>query len=118
MAKQPGKIIIVGRTREDASTLASRLSLEDAQPYAIEDARANGILATDAGLILAPGVSAKELQEPTAFEDRPETLLNAIGEGVCLCESDGRAAWSNQRFKHFDERVRRRVEAVCRGRSR
>ncbi len=41
-------------------------------------------------------------------------LLNAIGEGVCLCSDSGRVLWSNQLFSGLDARVRRRVGAACR----
>lgn len=41
-------------------------------------------------------------------------LLNAIGEGVCLCNDAGRVLWSNQLFSGLDARVRRRVGAACR----
>jgi len=117
MANGSGKLIIVGRTREDAAALAERLGLSTlASVSSVDEARTNGIDSSYEGLILVPGVSLVELDTlEKGFEDRPEILLNAIGEGVCLCASDGRAEWSNDRFKHFDERVRRRVEAVCRG---
>lgn len=117
MADGAETIIVIGRTRDDASALADRLGLDDgARTLSIEEARANGVLSGHQGLIFAPGVGPDDLAEGGhTFEDRPEILLNAIGEGLCLCQSDGRAVWSNQRFRRYDERVRRRVEAVCRG---
>lgn len=42
-----------------------------------------------------------------------ELLLNAIGEGVCLMESDGTQAWANDRFRSLPEGVMERVRA-CR----
>ena len=108
-------MVVIGRTRDDASALIDRLGLgEGARALSLEEARRNGVLADHHGLLFATGVSLSDLTA-NGFEDRPEIILNAIGEGVCLCESDGRAVWTNQRFRAFDERVRRRVEAVCRG---
>jgi len=41
-------------------------------------------------------------------------LLNALGEGVCLADADGRVAWANQRFETYDSPTRARIAAVCR----
>lgn len=41
-------------------------------------------------------------------------LLNAIGEGVCLCADNGRVLWSNAVFDRMEDRVRKRVTAACR----
>ena len=40
-------------------------------------------------------------------------LLNAIGEGVCLSDVNGRVLWSNTMYRGFHEAVRRRVGEVC-----
>lgn len=41
-------------------------------------------------------------------------LLNAIGEGVCLVDRDGRVLWANQLYRDLPEQVRKRVVHVCR----
>jgi len=40
-------------------------------------------------------------------------LLNAIGEGIVLCDSNGRKVWSNDLFDGAHESVRRRVSKLC-----
>ncbi|MGQ0628696.1 MAG: response regulator [Phycisphaerales bacterium] len=41
-------------------------------------------------------------------------LLNALGEGVCLSDADGRITWCNQRFATYDSPTKARIGAVCR----
>ncbi|HZW06661.1 MAG TPA: GAF domain-containing protein, partial [Phycisphaerales bacterium] len=45
---------------------------------------------------------------------RDRLLLNALGEGVCLTDVDGRIIWSNDRFSTYDEPTRQRIAAACR----
>ncbi|MBC7834081.1 MAG: response regulator [Phycisphaerales bacterium] len=41
-------------------------------------------------------------------------ILEALGEGACLADSEGRVLWANHRFLQLDEQTRARVESVCR----
>ncbi|MBL8991585.1 MAG: GAF domain-containing protein [Phycisphaerae bacterium] len=41
-------------------------------------------------------------------------LLNALGEGVCLADSDGQVVWGNPRFLGYDPQTRARIGAACR----
>jgi two-component system, sensor histidine kinase SagS len=47
-------------------------------------------------------------------EHQSTVLLNALGEGVCLADNDGRIVWSNLRFSAYDDQTRARIGAVCR----
>ena len=40
-------------------------------------------------------------------------VLNALGEGVCLCDATGRVVWGNDLFHAFPEAIRKRVGEVC-----
>jgi CheY-like chemotaxis protein/putative methionine-R-sulfoxide reductase with GAF domain len=40
-------------------------------------------------------------------------VLNALGEGVCLTDVEGRALWSNAEFAGYSSSVRARVAEVC-----
>ncbi len=42
-----------------------------------------------------------------------QVLLDSIGEGVCLAESDGRVLWSNRFFEALPDDVRRGMAGVC-----
>ncbi len=44
----------------------------------------------------------------------PLALLNAIGEGTCLCAADGAVLWANDRFRGMEETARERVAQLCR----
>jgi len=136
MADEAPDILVVAQSREDASALAARLGIDDtARSMSVEEIRAVGGLPAHAGLVLAPGIDPSIFQKSEqmgsfsevssggssggvsagGIEDQAEILLNAIGEGICLCEADGRAVWANERFKKYDQRVIKRVAAVCRG---
>jgi CheY-like chemotaxis protein/GAF domain-containing protein len=45
---------------------------------------------------------------------RDRLLLNALGEGVCLTDLDGRVIWSNDRFSAYDAQTQQRIAAACR----
>lgn len=45
---------------------------------------------------------------------RTTQLLNALGEGACLTDFDGRVLWHNDRFAAFDAATQARIAAACR----
>lgn len=45
---------------------------------------------------------------------RDRLLLNALGEGVCLTDYDGRVLWHNDRFAAYDAATQHRIAAACR----
>ena len=50
--------------------------------------------------------------ERALLEHHSNTLLNAIGEGVCLADRTGRVVWANDRFRSFEAILHRRLSAV------
>ncbi len=44
----------------------------------------------------------------------PGLILEALGQGVCVCEPDGRILWGNRLFRALSEGVQRRIAVVCR----
>ena len=67
------------------------------------------IVAPDAVARLAADASRGDLAT-----DRAITLLNAIGEGVCLATGEGDVLWSNRYFRELDDATADRVAAACR----
>ncbi|NJL31876.1 MAG: hypothetical protein HC898_09725 [Phycisphaerales bacterium] len=45
--------------------------------------------------------------------DKSSLILNTIGEGVCIVDSDGRCSWSNDRMRKFTPEVMDRVRQIC-----
>ncbi len=45
--------------------------------------------------------------------DKSSLVLNTIGEGVCIVDSDGRCSWSNERMRKFSPEVLDRVRQIC-----
>lgn len=45
---------------------------------------------------------------------RDRQILNALGEGVCLTDLDGRILWHNDRFAGYDSPTQARIAAACR----
>jgi len=72
-----------------------------------------------ASLLRRVGLSTFQLTEAEAKEktDGPsqaEVLLDAIGEGVCLADNEGRVLWANRYFATLEESVRMQAAAVLR----
>src|SRR6266850_1000141 len=59
-------------------------------------------------IVGGPGVPAAELQA------RLSSLLDVMGQGACVCDSQGVILWSNTRFRGLDEQTRVKVAAACR----
>jgi CheY-like chemotaxis protein len=41
-------------------------------------------------------------------------VLDTVGDGVCVCDAEGRAVWANRRAKGFPEALMRQVSEACR----
>lgn len=68
--------------------------------------------ASEFDLALVPAsIRASDL---TGLTIGARAVLNALGEGACLCDPDGTLAWSTKRFDAFDEQTRERILAACR----
>ncbi|MFN0010283.1 MAG: response regulator [Phycisphaerales bacterium] len=52
--------------------------------------------------------------ERELVERQSTALLHALGEGVCLADSEGRRVWANGRFDAYDQVTRNRIAQVCR----
>ncbi len=61
-------------------------------------------------LVVAPA----DLRKLTAAPAAAATLLDSMGQGVCLARAGGEIIWSNTKFLAYDERTRAHVAAACR----
>ncbi len=52
--------------------------------------------------------------ERELVSQQASTLLNALGEGVCLADLDGSVLWANHRFRSYEDQTRARITTVCR----
>jgi len=104
------KVVILGGPEGPAATLAE--SLRDAYDVTFTDVRdtsaidRNGVV-----LVIAP---PDRLARPGAGQQQSATLLEAIGEGVCLTRPDGEVLWSNVRYAELDEDTRDHIARFCR----
>ncbi|MBY0309083.1 MAG: GAF domain-containing protein [Phycisphaerales bacterium] len=64
-------------------------------------------------LVITAGAEFIALAMSTA-SGRDRLLLNALGEGVCLTDYDGRVLWHNDRFADYDGPTQHRIAAACR----
>lgn len=46
-------------------------------------------------------------------EQGVQSVLRALGEGICILDPQGRMAWSNEYYNALDESVRREVRSLC-----
>ncbi|MEM1167308.1 MAG: response regulator [Planctomycetota bacterium] len=98
----------------------------------VDPASLAGSLGSDFELVITDADHALETLEQTACEavllpagqlipferqlhaHESETLLHAIGEGLCLAEADGVILWSNAMYASYDQTVKRRLGEVIR----
>ena len=64
--------------------------------------------AEQASIVVGAGDSSDQMAHGKAVG-----LLNAVGEGVCLCGPDGDLLWSNEAFDRLAGDARERVVLVC-----
>ncbi|MEO1128822.1 MAG: response regulator, partial [Planctomycetota bacterium] len=106
------KLLVLGGPHVDPGALKASLSdsfelIESSPDDAITTMEAEGIQA-----VLAEAGDFLPLER--GLVTRQSTmLLDAIGEGVCLCDGTGRLLWANQMFREFGDAVQRRVIEVC-----
>jgi CheY-like chemotaxis protein len=109
---KPRLLLLRGRQlggSELVAALAARFDVIDADPLEglerLRGERFDAVLAqSEDYLALERGL----------VEHQSTVLLNALGEGVCLADTDGRIVWSNARFSGYDDQTRARIAAVCR----
>ncbi|USN99994.1 MAG: response regulator [Phycisphaeraceae bacterium] len=114
--KTTSKVLLIGGRRLDDDALA--VLLGDSYAEAAPGGRAEaleGLLhvllrgGLDAELVDADSEGAR----PAApDEDQGRLLFEAIGEGVCLADRQGRVLWSNGFFRRIDEASRAEI-GVC-----
>ncbi len=63
--------------------------------------------------IIAPSGEFLPLNRSLA-QVQSHAVLNALGEGVCLADSEGQILWSNIDFSQYTPQTQARISAVCR----
>lgn len=51
--------------------------------------------------------------ERSLVGEKASLVLNTIGEGVCIVDTDGRTVWSNRRMQEFPADVGQQVKQIC-----
>lgn len=110
--ERPRVLVLGGKVTSEhpvADVLAKRFQVDtfDGMEEAIAALRAGGYHAVfaDVGdfLPLERGLAAQQ----------SSLVLDTIGEGVCVVESDGRCVWSNKRMRSFSPEVFDKVKHIC-----
>jgi len=52
--------------------------------------------------------------DAAALDRDPGIVLEALGQGICVCEADGRIVWGNRIFRGFAATLQKRVAVACR----
>src|SRR5207253_2883669 len=66
----------------------------------------------EAPLVLPPPAPLPR-PERSPGEEAIAGLLDVMGQGACVCDSQGVILWSNTRFRGLDEQTRIKVAAAC-----
>ena len=124
MADGPLRLLLVtdpasasgqGRVTPDVERVAALLS--EGGRFTVELAAPGGVAARlqQGRFDLVASVSGAFVTlAQTLAAGRDRVLLNALGEGVCLTDLDGRVLWSNDRFSAYDASTQQRIAAACR----
>ncbi|QOJ01627.1 MAG: response regulator [Phycisphaeraceae bacterium] len=102
------RLLVVGDVRVPAERLRHALELT----FEVESVPSAG----EKELARAHLLLASAEQFAAGLDSRPaplSALLNAIGEGVCLCEADGEPLWANDLYKSFEPDLRSRFQALA-----
>lgn len=114
MSKARPRLLVLGGPGVDARAVESALG-ERFEIIAAPDAEAarTALASTECDAVLAASGDFMPLERDLVAR-QSSLLLNAIGEGIVLCDGTGRRVWSNDLFDAFPEPVRRRVGIICR----
>jgi len=113
MARKRPRLLVLGGPHVDAAAVGRSLGDQFEVVPSTPEAAMDLLGDMDCQAVLADAGDFLPL-ERDLIARQSSMLLNAIGEGVCLCSDAGRVLWSNQLFSGLDARVRRRVGAACR----
>ncbi|MBL8763030.1 MAG: response regulator [Phycisphaerae bacterium] len=91
------------------SSLRERFDVVVAAPGSALDIIRRG----ECRLVLAEAADFVPL-ERDLVEREASVVLNALGEGVCVADIEGRPLWSNDRFRTYPQAMRARIMEVCR----
>ncbi|MEM1183546.1 MAG: response regulator [Planctomycetota bacterium] len=114
----PNQVLIVEGRLVSADALAAlveSLGTPDGLPATMDSAA----IARVASVLRRAGLSTLLLNEDearaqTEGPSQAEVLLDAIGEGVCLADGEGRVLWANRYFATLEESVRTQAATVLR----
>ncbi|MBX9738306.1 MAG: GAF domain-containing protein [Phycisphaerales bacterium] len=108
-----GQWTVPGQPPADAARVAEALSSQF-EVVRSDSSDALAILRDQAiAAILAPSGEFLPLNRALA-QVQSHAVLNALGEGVCLADSEGQILWSNIDFSQYSPQTQARISAVCR----
>lgn len=113
MADKKPRLLIVGGAGVPVEALQAKLAEEYDLVILPEGTDPRTVDGTEADVVLAGGKALAAVGAGLC-ESNSVRLLNAIGEGVCLADAEGRILWSNKHFQGLEEQIRTRVEHICR----
>ena len=110
---RPKKLLVLGGPAGAVDALAPLLSGVYEVVASSPEEAAGALRAAGAEAVLADAAAIMALGRELATSPF-SAILNAIGEGVCLCRASGEIVWSNERFKQFGAELQRRIGEACR----
>lgn len=114
MPKDRPRLLVLGGPGVDPGAIESSLGGRFEVVVTHDPDAARGALAsTECDAVLAATGDFMPLERDLVAR-QSSLLLNAVGEGIILCDGSGRRVWSNQRFDAMPDPVRRRVEILSR----
>lgn len=113
MSRTRPRLLVLGGPGVDAGEVSSCLGNRFDVSVAATSEEARGMLAlSQYDAVLAATGDFMPLERDLVGR-QSSLLLNAIGEGIALCDPTGRRVWSNDLFDACHDSVKRRVAHLC-----
>lgn len=107
-----GKILVVEASPNPTSEILEHLKqIADV----VVESSANAVTAAkreDCQFVVIPPATLAETQR-IAAESLLSSVLESIGQGVCIFDAGGREVWANARLNHFPAEIRERIRKYC-----
>jgi CheY-like chemotaxis protein len=108
-----GKILVVDAAAAPAADLVEPLrSLGDVTLVRTSEAATQALRQDNYALIVLSPENLAEAQRLDTYLQL-NSVLDAIAQGVCIIDTDGRVVWTNSRLSHFPDEIRERIRRHC-----
>ncbi len=109
-----GKFLLVQEDSPECAALQEILTqCGDVRVVPNVESAAQALASEEYQFIVTPARRLEALSQASPGTSQLTTVLDVIGQGVCILELDGSLVWQNARLAQFPEQVRERIQKHC-----